>query len=175
MVARTNSRSVRVGQSRLLFAGAAASIGTSTWLIIDRRPGWGGAAAGLAGVCLVVGASLSRGGGPSERILGAVVDRAFDGCVVAAIAWSTRITHPAISAGALIALAAGFLGAYIRARGQSLDYDVEESPITRGLRYGIVAVGLAVGWTGPAVYLAAGVSLLAAMVRASQVAKEERA
>ncbi len=47
---------------------------------------------------------------------------------------------------ALVALCASFLSAYVRARGASLSYSVEESHITRGMRYALVCAGLAFGW-----------------------------
>jgi hypothetical protein len=39
----------------------------------------------------------------------------------------------------------------------------------------LVVSGLSFGWLGPAVWAAAGVSVLAAIVRTGQVAREDRA
>ncbi|MGQ0669362.1 MAG: hypothetical protein ACT4PO_06780 [Actinomycetota bacterium] len=174
MTARTQTRATRA-RARLLFLGAALFVGAATWLILVGRSKWAGGATGIGALCLMLGSSVARGAGPADRILGSLADRAFDGCVLAAIAWTTRASDRGTSGLALVALVAGFLGAYIRARGASLEYDVGESPVTRGLRYGIVAAGLATGALRAAMIASAAVSALAAAVRASQVAKEERA
>jgi len=157
-------------------AGAMALSGAAACLVLVARPRPAGALAGAAGALLIVGGRLAeRRGRPLERILDSLADRAFDGTVLAAVAWSARAVDPATAAGALVALAAGFLGSYVRARGASLGYGVEESAKTRGLRYLLVAGGLVAGWTRWTVWAVAAVSALAAAVRASQVAKEERA
>ena len=87
----------------------------------------------------------------------------------------TRLDHPGIAAGALVALCASFLSSYVRARGAALRYTVEESHVTRGLRYGLVAAGLGFDAVGSAVWATAVVCGLAVLVRTGQVAKEERA
>lgn len=159
-----------------LTAGAVALSGAAAWLVLVARPRPAGAVAAAAGAALIAGGRLAeRRGRPLERILDSLADRVFDGTVLAAVAWSARAADPATAAGALAALAAGFLGSYVRARGASLGYGVEESAKTRGLRYLLVAGGLAAGWTRWTVWAVAVVSALAAAVRASQVAKEERA
>jgi len=72
-------------------------------------------------------------------------------------------------------LCASFLSSYVRARGAALGYSVEESHVTRGVRYGAVSAGLLFGWLPVMVWVAAGVSALAAIVRTGQVAREARA
>jgi hypothetical protein len=79
-----------------------------------------------------------------------------------------------VAAGALVALCLSFLSAYVRARGAALSYSVEESHVTRGLRYALVAAGLAFGWLGWTVWVSAAVAGLAVFVRTAQVASEER-
>ena len=79
------------------------------------------------------------------------------------------------AAGALVALCASFLSSYVRARGAALNYSTEESHIPRGLRYGLVSLGLVFGWLAWTVWAAAAVAVLAAAVRTGQVAREERA
>jgi hypothetical protein len=150
--------------------------GAAAWLVLVARPRPAGALAGAAGTLLIAAGRLAeRRGRPLERILDSLADRVFDGAVLSALAWTARDAHPVTAAGALTALAAGFLGSYVRARGASLGYGVEESGKTRGLRYLLVAGGLAAGWTRWTVWAVVAVSALAAAVRASQVAKEERA
>jgi hypothetical protein len=158
-----------------LAAVAIVAVVVSAWLLIAREPRAAGWSALVAGSCLVTGGTLLRGRDRRARVALSFGDRAFDGCVLAALAWVARSSRPAVAAGALVALAAGFLASYIRAKGGSLGYGVEEGVVTPVLRYGLISLALVFGWTGWAVWVIAGVTVLAAIVRASQVAKEERA
>lgn len=157
----------------LLSAAAGVAIAIATWLLLERHPERAGWAALAAGAALVAGGILLR---PNDR-LGRVVlsfgDRLFDGCVLGALAWVSRAGDPWLAAGALIALAAGFLASYIRARGGSLGYGIEEGVITPAIRYGLVSAGLITGWRWTP-WAVAVLMLLASVVRASQVVKEER-
>lgn len=157
----------------LLCVAAAAAIGASTWLLLLLRPEPAGWAALGAGVALVVGGILLRPSDRLGRVLLSFGDRLFDGCVLGALVWVTRTSDPELAAGALVALAAGFLASYIRARGGSLGYGIEEGIVTPALRYGLIAGGLIAGWTWT-VWAVAVLMLLVSGVRASQVAKEER-
>ena len=74
----------------------------------------------------------------------------------------------------IAALSLSFVAGYIRARGAALGYSVEERHVTRGARYALVVAFLLFGWTW-AVWAVAVMSGLAAVVRAGQVAQEERA
>ena len=76
--------------------------------------------------------------------------------------------------GAIVALCASFLSSYVRARGAALGYSLEESHVTRGLRYALVTTGLLVDGLRWAVWAAAAMSVLAAAVRTGQVAREGR-
>ena len=67
------------------------------------------------------------------------------------------------------------LSSYVRARGAALGYSIEESHVTRGLRYALLSIGLLVDGLGWAVWAAAIISVLAAALRTGQVAREERA
>jgi len=157
----------------LLCVAAAAAIGASTWLLLVRDPEPAGVAALLAGVSLVAGGVFLRPSDRLGRVLLSFGDRLFDGCILGALVWVTRTEDPALAAGALVALAAGFLASYIRARGGSLGYGIEEGIITPALRYGLISAGLIAGWSWT-VWAVAVLMLLASGVRASQVAKEER-
>jgi len=105
----------------------------------------------------------------------AFADRTFDGFVLGAIAWAMREADPAASIGALLVLALEFLAAYVRARGRSLEYRIEDGPAARHVRSDLVAIGLLAGAPGAGLYAAAVLAGLVVLVRASQVAKEERA
>jgi hypothetical protein len=159
----------------ILAAVAVVAAALAAWWLIAREVRAAGWAALAAGTCLVAGGALLRSGDRRARVALSFADRAFDGCVLAALTWVTRASRPAVAAGALVALAAGFLASYIRAKGGSLGYGIEEGVVTPVVRYGLLSVALLLGWTAWAVWVVAGVTVLAAGVRASQVAKEERA
>ncbi|HEY7660210.1 MAG TPA: hypothetical protein VIC58_06395 [Actinomycetota bacterium] len=157
----------------ILCVAAGIASGASAWaLLLHRREAGGWAALG-AGVALVAGGVLLRPSDRLGRVLLSFADRLFDACVLGSIVWVTRTSDPWVAAGALVALAAGFIASYIRARGGSLGYGIEEGIVTPVLRYGLVAAGLIAGWRW-AVWAVAVIMLLASGVRASQVAKEER-
>ncbi len=154
---------------------AVATIAAAAAAILAGEPRLGGWAALLSAVLIVGASSLaSRWGGRREAVEIALVDRLFDGAILAALAWASRSSAPEASAGALLALATGFLAAYVRARGTALGYPIEDSPATRAIRCGAISIALIAGWTSWAYFVLAGWLLLVVGVRASQVAKEER-
>ena len=160
----------------VLILGAALSV-LAAWLVVAREPERASVAAAVSGALLLLGGHRANhgAGGPTDRMLDELLDRAWDGLLFGSIAWVARDPLPHVAVAALVALCASFLSAYVRARGASLEYSVEESHVTRGIRYALVAAGLAFGWLAWTVWTAAGLSLLAALVRTSQVAREERA
>lgn len=159
-----------------LLLGGLASAGAG-WLVVAREPFAAGVMAGVGAVLLLAGGHRANHGegGPVDRMLTELLDRAWDGAVLAPIAWVARDGDPSVTAGALVALCASFLSSYVRARGAALQYSVEESHVTRGLRYALVTAGLLVDRVGWTLWAAAAVSILAVLVRTGQVAKEERA
>jgi len=152
-------------------------VATAGVLLVARDPRPAALLAGASGVMLLVGGHRANhgAGGPTDRVLDELLDRAWDAAVLGSIAWAARGTRPSVTAGALLALCLSFLSAYVRARGAALAYSVEESHVTRGIRYALVIAGLAFGWLGWTVWVSAGVAALAAFVRTAQVAGEERA
>ena len=145
--------------------------------IVDGEEVRAGALAALGGALLLLGGHRANHGlgGPVDRMLTELFDRGWDACILAPIVWETFDTEPQIAAGALVALCASFLSSYVRARGAALGYSIEESHVTRGLRYALVSAGLLFGWLAWTVWAAALLSVLAAAVRTGQVAREERA
>jgi hypothetical protein len=156
---------------------AGASAVGSAAAVTGRHDLLAAALAATSGVLLLAGGVLAHGATfLVERTMDSFADRVFDGAVLGAVVWVERADgHPSASAAALVSLCAGFLGSYVRARGNSLDYRVEESAMTRAIRYALVALALALGSPDWLLWTLAGFLLLAAFVRASQVAKEERA
>jgi hypothetical protein len=146
-------------------------------LIVEEQPVRAGALSALSGALLLIGGHRANHGlgGPVDRMLTELFDRGWDACVLAPIVWTTYGTEPEIAVGALVALCASFLSSYVRARGAALNYSIEESHVTRGVRYALVSAGLLFGWLAWTVWAAAALAVLAALVRTGQMAREERA
>lgn len=157
----------------LIVGGVLAA--SAAWLIVARQPRWASLGAGSSAVVLLIGGHRANhgAGGPTDRMLDELLDRAWDALVLGSVAWAARSADPGIAAAALAALCTSYLSSYVRARGAALAYSVEESHVTRGLRYGLVWAGLAflLNWT---LWVATAVSALAVLVRTSQVAREGR-
>lgn len=162
--------------TRSILSAGALFAALAGWLVVAREPRAAAGAAFLSGCLLLVGGHRANhgAGGPVDRMLDELLDRAWDGAVLGTIAWAARGDRPSVSAAALAALCLSALSSYVRARGASLSYSVEESHLTRGLHYGLVVGALALdqAW---ALWVAAALSGLAVAVRTSQVAREERA
>jgi hypothetical protein len=158
----------------VLIAGGALAAGAA-WLVVAREPRLGGWVAGASGALLLVGGHRANhgAGGPTDRILDDLLDRAWDASVLTAIAWVTRDDRSPVAVAAIAALSLSFVAGYIRARGAALGYSVEERHVTRGARYVLIVAFLVFGWAWP-VWTVAVLSGLAAAVRAGQVAAEER-
>jgi hypothetical protein len=160
----------------VLLSGAALAAGAA-WFVIADGLARAGALAGLGGALLLVGGHRANHGegGPVDRMLTELLDRGWDAAVLGSIAWLSRTGSPGVALGAIVALCASFLSSYVRARGAALGYSVEESHVARGLRYAVVSAGLLADRPGWAVGSAAALSVLAAIVRTGQVAREARA
>jgi hypothetical protein len=161
-------------------ASAVAGIGSATAAgvcIIRGELVTAGALAAVGGALLLLsGHRANHGlGGPVDRMLTELFDRAWDAAVLGPIVWVSYGTRPQVAIGALVALCASYLSSYVRARGAALGYSVEESHVTRGIRYGVISAGLLFSWLPSMVWVAAVVSTIAAAVRTGQVAREARA
>jgi hypothetical protein len=163
-----------ITRAALVLGGGCA--GGAGWLVIAREPRVAGAFASVAATLLLAGGHRANHGegGPVDRMLTELLDRLWDGAVLAPVIWASRVDAPHVAVGGIVALCASFLSSYVRARGAALGYSVEESHVTRGLRYAVLSAGLLFGWLGWAVWATAGVSVLASIVRTGQVAGEER-
>jgi len=159
-----------------LLVGVLFAVGAGWFIVAEdlRTAGW---LAGVGAALLLFGGHRANHGegGPVDRMLTELLDRGWDAAVLGPIAWVERDVAPHIAVGALVALCASFLSSYVRARGAALGYSIEESHVTRGLRYALLSIGLLVDGLGWAVWAAAIISVLAAALRTGQVAREERA
>ena len=158
----------------VLVAGGALAAGAG-WLVVAREPRPSALAAGASGALLLLGGHRANhgAGGPTDRMLDDLLDRAWDAAVLSGIAWVARDGSSSVAVAALAAVSLSFVAGYIRARGAALGYTVEERHVTRGARYVLMVAFLLFGWTW-AVWAVAAMSGLAAVVRAGQVAQEER-
>jgi phosphatidylglycerophosphate synthase len=163
------------GPVSLLVLAAAAAAGAA-WLILEGRSRPAGVLALAGGTLLLAGGPAARRrDDPLVRFLASAVDRAFDGLLLAALAWALVDTDPRPAALAIVALGTSFFAAYARARGSTLGYPVEESVLNRALRYAILSAGLLTTWVEASLWVLAVFTSLTAAVRVSQVAKGERA
>jgi hypothetical protein len=162
-----------ITRSILSMGGLGAAV--AGWLVIAREPEQAALAALGSGSMLLLGGHRANhgAGGPTDRMLDGLLDRAWDGAVLGPMAWVARTSDPSVAIASLAALCLSGLSAYVRARGASLDYSVEESHLTRGLHYGLIVAGLGfdLAWI---LWVAVAVSALSVAVRTTQVAREER-
>jgi len=158
-----------------LLSGAVLAAGAG-WFVVVGQLTRAGVFAGTGAALLLFGGHRANHGegGPVDRMLTELLDRGWDAAVLGPIAWVSRSASPGVAIGAIVALCASFLSSYVRARGAALGYSLEESHVTRGLRYALVATGLVIDGLGWAVWAAAATSVLAAAVRTGQVAREGR-
>jgi hypothetical protein len=159
----------------VLVAGGALAAGAA-WLIVAREPRTAGWAAGASGALLLLGGHRANhgAGGPTDRMLDDLLDRAWDAAVVTSIAWVAKDEGSPVAVAAVAAVSLSFVAGYVRARGAALGYSVEERHVTRGARYALVVAFLLFSWTWT-IWTVVALSGLAAVVRAGQVAAEERA
>ena len=154
---------------------ASAAIAFPVIIVVGELSRAGVFAGAGAALLLFGGHRANHGeGGPVDRMLTELLDRGWDAAVLGPIAWVSMSASPDVAIGAIVALCASFLSSYVRARGAALGYSLEESHVTRGLRYALVTTGLLVDGLGWAVWAAAAMSVLAAAVRTGQVAREGR-
>lgn len=158
-----------------LILGAGFAV-VAAWLIVEDEVVTGGICSGAAATLLLVGGHRANHGegGPVDRMLTELFDRVWDAFVLGSVVWVSYADDAAVAVGGLVALSASFLSSYVRARGAALGYSVEESHVARGARYAVIVIGIAMGYLGAGVWAAAVVSVLAAVVRTGQVAREDR-
>lgn len=153
---------------------AAVAALASAWRIVAGDPRAGGALAAAAGVGLVVARVLGEGD-QRARLFVSLADRGVDGAILGAIAWWAWDRQPAAASGALLALAAAGLAAYVRARGAALGYGVPDALGTRAVQLAWLALVLLAGWERWGLIALAAWTAAVVGVRVSQVVKEERA
>ena len=142
-------------------------------MIAAGRPGVGGLASLIGGALVVAGSRRSVLA--VDLMFEAAADRIWDVAVLGSIIWTYRSADRGLSAAALFAFALSSLAVYERARGNALGYPIEDPVATRAVRFAAVGIGVAIGFAAVGAWIAAVWCALTAGVRASQVAKGERA
>ena len=130
-------------QARVLLVAGFALVGVATWLVLDRHPRAAGAVASGSAAALVFGAIRAQRA--ADRLLwflDSVMDRVFDGALLAAIAIAMRHADHWVAGLALAALGVTFVAAYERTKGKALGFVVRDSLLIRAGRYVAVAAGL---------------------------------
>src|SRR4026208_1890905 len=112
-------------------------------VVVGGRPGRAGLLSAVSGALLLIGGHRANHGlgGPVDRMLTELFDRARGACLLAQGVGGVGGVRPGPAVGALVALCASYLSSYVRARGAARGYSVEESHVTRGLRYGVLSAG----------------------------------
>jgi hypothetical protein len=161
--------------TRSILSVGALLAALAGWLVIAREPEPAAVSALVSGAMLLLGGHRANhgAGGPTDRMLDELLDRVWDGAILGPMVWVAGTTDSSVAIASLAALCLSALSAYVRARGASLGYSVEESHLTRGVHYGLVvaALGSDLAWI---LWLAVAVSAMSVAVRATQVAREER-
>ena len=130
-------------QARALLVAGFALVGVATWLVIDRHPRVAGVLTAGSAAAIVFGAVRAQRA--ADRLLwflDSLIDRVFDGALLAAIAIAMRHTDHWVAGLAMAALGVSFVAAYERAKGKALGYRVRDSLLIRTGRYVAIAAGL---------------------------------
>jgi hypothetical protein len=158
-----------------LLAGSLVLSGGATVLILSHHRLLAGVAALVAAAGLIAGTVTAGQDGSLRLAFGErLVDRAFDGCILAPLAWVNRAQHHTVAIVALAGLGLAFVASYERARGQSLGYRGSEAIEYLAVRAAILVLALLTGWILAGLWAFAIVSGAAAAVRAWNVVRQER-
>jgi hypothetical protein len=163
-------------QGLALLAGSALLAATTATLLIDRDRMLAGLSAAGAAV-LLLAASIRWGleGGRRSRFVYLVLDLAFDTSILAPIVWIARLPSTRVAILALVGLGGSYVASYERARGRSLGYAGSEGFLYRAVRAGLLVFGLLTGWVEASLWPFAVLTVVAAAVRAWNVAHQQRA
>jgi hypothetical protein len=149
-------------------AGLAAAL-----VLIDRFAPAGALTAAGGGLVILAGVRAREAGSARLAFADATVERAIDAGILAAVAWTALPSRPLLAAAALVAMGSSYLAAYLRAKATGLGFPLEDSLIVRALRWGILALGLAISFLLPfALWAAAVVSVQLVLRHSLSVARQ---
>ena len=159
---------------RLLGACALGSL-LAALLILSGLTVWAGLAAAAASVALVAGSRASSvQGSPRPQLAEVFVDRLFEFCLLAPVAWAWRLSAPRISILALVGLGTAYLASYERARAQSLGYKAVEGLGYRASKAAVLSLAFLSGSPEPWLWGFLALTLAAAVVRGWNVVRQDR-
>ncbi len=151
----------------------AASAGASALILVGRGP-LAAVPVAVAGACLIPAGRWARGSRVLRLIFAdSVAERTVDAILLGSVAWAQLPEQPRVAAAALVALVAGYLASYLRARAVGLGFHLQESVVDRSVHLGALALGLATGYLEVALWAAAAWSLAAVAHRAVEVARQK--
>jgi hypothetical protein len=162
-----------VAPARLLLASGVVVSASAAWQVIAGETKVAGILALAAGAFIFAGGRLAST--RIDRMLEAIADRIWDVAIFGSLIWASRTADRSLCAAALVAFSTSSLAAYERTRGNALGYPIEEGIVTRAVRFCAVSIGLISGLASAGTWAAAGWCAIAVAIRASQVAKGERA
>src|SRR3989337_1698677 len=105
--------------TRSTLAVGAVLAAAAGWLVVAEQPKAAAAAALVSGALLLLGGHRANhgAGGPTDRMLDELLDRAWDAAVLSGIAWVARDGSSSLAIAALAGLRLSFVAGSIRARG----------------------------------------------------------
>jgi hypothetical protein len=103
-----------------------------------------------------------------------VVLRGYEAAILVAVAWAERPVSLRVSVLALVCLGSSYVASYERARGAGLGYRQTEGQAYRATVSGLLALALLTGWLEPLLWVVLVITSAAAVVRAANVAMQER-
>lgn len=160
----------------LAYLGACLALsGATAELIITHHPRYAGLTALLGAAALLAGAAAARAhGGRRGTFAERVADRAYDAAILAPLAWVSRAGSNGDAILALVGIGASYVASYERAKGHALGYRGTETTAYRTVRASMLVLLLLTGWHVAFLWLFVLYTLLAASVRAWNVARQER-
>jgi phosphatidylglycerophosphate synthase len=149
--------------------------GAAATLILRGHRLAAGLAALVALATIVLGSqAASLGRNRRGAFAALILDRVYDGCLLAPLAWVSRSTFERVAVLALVGLGASFLASYERARGLGLGYAGAEALSYREIRMALLALGLLTGWVELSLWLFLVLTATASAARAIGVARQTR-
>ncbi len=164
----------RIPAMAWLTATALGSAGVATLILLRHPAAAGGVAGAAAALLLAGGARAARFGTTRDRLADLLADRVFDASVLVPLAWIERGPSEPAAALALVGFGTSFVASYERARGAALGYPGSEGLGYRAARDVLLVAALLSARPVPFLAAFVVVTATAALVRAWNVARQDR-
>jgi hypothetical protein len=154
---------------------AVGASAVAAWAVVAGHRLAGGLTAAVAALLLVAPLpGLGRLTSGPGRFARGVLQRGYEAAVLLSVAWVERTASTRLSVLALVCLGSSYVASYERARGAGLGYRQREGQAYRATVVGLLAVALLTGWVEPTLWVFLLITSAAAVVRAANVAIQER-